>query len=65
LNLTEQTKLIDRLSYVLGHVKGIASTLKAVRRKDLDKAKLIELLDIIAYNLEAAVNTLIEDAPEE
>ena len=65
MDLLEQTKVIDRLSYSLGHIKGVADTLKMTHRKDLDKQKLIEVLQIIAYNLEQAITVLLKDEHEE
>lgn len=65
MDLLEQTKLLDRLSYSLGHIKGVADMLKTTHRKDLDKQKLLEVLEVIAYNLEQSIKTLLKDEPQE
>ena len=64
MDLVEQTKVVDRLSYSLGHIKGVADMLKVTHRKDLDKQKLIEVLQIIAYNLEQSIAVLLKDEQE-
>jgi len=65
MDLNEQMKLIDKLSYCKGVVKGIVRALKVFSKKELDKSKLIQLLEIVEYNLEEATKAMIQDKQEE
>ena len=61
MDLNTQTRLLDRLSYVHGHLAGAAATLKMLDKKENSKKKLIQLLEILAYNIEQSIETVRTD----
>ena len=61
MDLKTQTRLLDRLNYVHGHLEGIAATLKVIDKKDISKRKLIQMLEIMAYNVEQSIETVRTD----
>lgn len=61
MDLIEQTKLLDRLSYCSGNIEGIIIALRAMRKRDIDKEKLIQILEAIAYNLNQSIEVIRKD----
>ena len=61
MDLKTQTRLLDRLSYVHGHLTGAAEALKMLDKKEISKKKLIQLLEILAYNIEQSIETVRTD----
>lgn len=57
MDLMEQTKVIDRLSYSRGRINGVIDMIET----RVSKQKLIEVLRIVSYNLEQAISTLLKD----
>lgn len=61
MDLIEQTRLIDRLSYCMGNIEGIITALRVMKKKDLDKEKLVQILETIAYNLKQSIDVVSKD----
>lgn len=61
MDLLEQTRLLDRLSYCSGNVEGIITALKAMKKKDIDKNKLIAILETISFNLKRSIEMVRQD----
>lgn len=61
MDLLEQTRLLDRLSYCSGNVEGIITALKVMKKKDIDKNKLVEILETIAFNLSRSIDMVMKD----
>lgn len=61
MDLIEQTRLLDRLSYCSGNIEGIISALKVMKKRDIDKEKLIQILETIAFNLKRSIETVRKD----
>ena len=65
MDINQQIKVIDWVSSSHGRVEGLLMAFQTLKKREIDAKKVIDILEIIAHDLNRATSLLIHDDSEE